>query len=89
MSRKSVLVTGGAGYIGGHVVYSLLEAGYAITVLDNLSTGRRELCLERLNSLRETQATRGSLQTFLEITKSQRFSILLAPLSHRSPYGTP
>ncbi len=43
MSRKSVLVTGGAGYIGSHVVYSLLEAGYAITVLDNLSTGRREL----------------------------------------------
>ena len=36
-----VLVTGGAGYIGSHVVKQLGAAGHAITVLDNLSTGRR------------------------------------------------
>lgn len=40
---RTVLVTGGAGYIGSHVTLSLLEAGYAVVVLDNLSTGRREL----------------------------------------------
>lgn len=39
---KSVLLTGGAGFIGSHVADAYLAAGYAVTVLDNLSTGKRE-----------------------------------------------
>ena len=35
----SVLVTGGAGYIGSHVVLELLDSGEETVVLDNLSTG--------------------------------------------------
>jgi UDP-glucose 4-epimerase len=35
----TILVTGGAGYIGSHMVYALLEAGERVIVLDNLSTG--------------------------------------------------
>ena len=35
----SVLVTGGAGYIGGHMALGLLDAGETVIVLDNLSTG--------------------------------------------------
>ena len=35
----SVLVTGGAGYIGSHMVLELLDAGESVVVLDNLSTG--------------------------------------------------
>ena len=34
-----ILVTGGAGYIGGHMAGMLLEAGYRVVVFDNLSTG--------------------------------------------------
>lgn len=37
----SVLVTGGAGYIGSHMVLDLLDAGEDVIVLDNLSTGFR------------------------------------------------
>ena len=36
-----VLVTGGAGYIGSHMVLALLDAGQDVLVLDNLSTGFR------------------------------------------------
>lgn len=35
----SVLVTGGAGYIGSHMVQALVEAGESVVVIDNLSTG--------------------------------------------------
>jgi UDP-glucose 4-epimerase len=35
----TVLVTGGAGYIGSHFVYALTEAGESVVVIDNLSTG--------------------------------------------------
>lgn len=37
----SVLVTGGAGYIGSHAVLALLDAGWAVSVIDNLVTGFR------------------------------------------------
>lgn len=37
-----ILVTGGAGFIGSHVVETLREAGHAVCVVDNLSRGRRE-----------------------------------------------
>ncbi|OIQ54868.1 UDP-glucose 4-epimerase [Moorella thermoacetica] len=37
-----ILVTGGAGFIGSHVVEECLAAGYKVAVLDDLSSGRRE-----------------------------------------------
>jgi UDP-glucose 4-epimerase len=39
----TILVTGGAGYIGSHMVHELVDAGESIVVLDNLSTGFRFL----------------------------------------------
>jgi UDP-glucose 4-epimerase len=43
--KDKILVTGGAGYIGSHVVKLLNEAKYDFLVLDNLSTGRRDSVL--------------------------------------------
>ena len=43
-----VLVAGGAGYIGSHTVKALLGAGFETVVLDDLSTGRRELVVPGL-----------------------------------------
>lgn len=37
-----VLICGGAGYIGSHMVKLLAEQGYSVTIFDNLSTGHRE-----------------------------------------------
>jgi UDP-glucose 4-epimerase len=37
----AILVTGGAGYIGSHMVLELVDAGEEVVVLDNLSTGHR------------------------------------------------
>jgi UDP-glucose 4-epimerase len=44
MSKK-ILVTGGAGYIGSHVVKALGESGYEIKVYDDLSSGHKDLVL--------------------------------------------
>ena len=42
MDQKTVLVTGGAGYIGSHVVLQLRARGERVVVLDNLGTGFRQ-----------------------------------------------
>jgi UDP-glucose 4-epimerase len=45
MSPRTVLVVGGAGYIGSHMLAALLDAGYGVVTLDDLSRGHRELVL--------------------------------------------
>lgn len=45
MSKPGILVTGGAGYIGSHVVRQLGERGEHVVILDNLSTGFRDSIL--------------------------------------------
>jgi UDP-glucose 4-epimerase len=40
---KTILVTGGAGYIGSHAVYALQQAGYEVIILDNLVYGHQDL----------------------------------------------
>jgi UDP-glucose-4-epimerase GalE len=42
MATRRILVTGGAGYIGSHTVRVLLERGYDVAVVDNLSKGYRQ-----------------------------------------------
>lgn len=49
MSKKpTILVTGGAGYIGSHAVLALQKSGYDVIILDNLSYGHPELVKEVL-----------------------------------------
>ena len=57
--RRIILVTGGAGYIGSHSCLVLLEAGYEVVVLDNLSNSSAE-------SLTRVQALAGKPLHFIE-----------------------
>ncbi len=53
---KSILIDGGAGYIGSHVALEFINAGYQVTVLDNLSSG------QRCNLFDEAQFIHGDIQ---------------------------
>ena len=61
MSEK-VLVTGGCGYIGSHVVRQLSEAGHKVVVYDNLSTGFRDSLLYGEELIEADLADRESLE---------------------------
>lgn len=56
---KTILVTGGAGYIGSHTVLQLLEQDYSVVVLDNLANSSAE-------SLRRVEAISGKSVTFVQ-----------------------
>lgn len=63
---NSILVTGGAGYIGSHTVKLLLSQGYDVTVVDNLSRGyRRNVDPQRLRTVDVTD-TESLCQVFAE-----------------------
>ena len=61
-----ILVTGGAGFIGSHVVRLLLESGYQVVVLDNLSHGFRQNVDKRakliVGDIRDSRKTKEALK---------------------------
>lgn len=63
-----ILVTGGAGFIGSHVVDSLLAQGHEVAILDNLSSGSRENCPADvrlfLDDIRDRAAVRAACNEF-------------------------
>ena len=66
MSRK-VLVTGGAGFIGSHLVRGLLEHGDTVRVLDNFSTGNRD----NLDGV-EVEVVEGELRSYERVHNAMR-----------------
>ena len=60
-TKRKILVTGGAGYIGSHTVKELVTRGYDVTVLDNLSNGH-------LTSLRGVHYIEGDIGDTVKVT---------------------
>lgn len=63
MANKKILVIGGAGYIGSHVVKALLRENFAVTVYDNLSTG------QTCNLAQEAELVEGDILDFAHLEK--------------------
>jgi UDP-glucose 4-epimerase len=71
MSAKKCLVTGGAGFIGSHLVDRLLDDGHAVVILDNFATGRAKSLAHlkrnpRLHLHRVDVADREAIQPYFE-----------------------
>ena len=67
--RNKVLVTGGAGFIGSHVVDRLVNEGYEVRVLDDLSTGKLENIQTHLSS-GKVELVKGDIRDASLVTKS-------------------
>jgi len=65
IARPCIVVTGGAGYIGSHVVYALIDNGWRVVVIDDLSTGRRDAVPEEVRFYRLDCAAEG-VQAIIE-----------------------
>ena len=50
MNHKTILLTGGAGYIGSHTAVALIEAGFEPVILDNFANSH-PVVLERLKQI--------------------------------------
>ena len=70
----NILLTGGAGYIGSHVAINLLDAGYKVTIIDDLSTGHQQLIPKKANFIKANINDVNILDTIL--TKN-KFDILM------------
>ena len=69
LGLSEILVTGGAGFIGSHIVDRLLEEGYKVRVLDNLSTGEKKNLAQHKNK-KSFQFIEGDIRNFDLVKKA-------------------
>lgn len=91
LKDKRVLVTGGAGFIGSHIVDRLLSLGTEVAVLDNLSTGKLkniEHNLKRIKFIQEDLTDNAALEEALDGVEyvSHQAALLSVPESVENPF---
>ena len=70
----NILVTGGAGYIGSHACLCLLDAGYDITIIDDLSTGHEQLIPKKADFIK---ANINDTVTITNLLQQKSFAALM------------
>ncbi|MBD2101757.1 UDP-glucose 4-epimerase GalE [Leptolyngbya sp. FACHB-261] len=73
---NSILVTGGAGYIGSHAVLALQNAGYEVVILDNLVYGHRDL-VETVLKVELVQGDTGDRALLDQLFQSRNFAAVM------------
>ncbi len=68
--KKNILLTGGAGYIGSHVVNLLIDNGYSVTVIDSLITGHRSLVNKKAKLIVSDVS---NIRTISKLLKKKKF----------------
>lgn len=69
-----ILLTGGAGYIGSHVVLSLLDQNHKVTIIDDFSTGHKSLIPENIECY---NCNINDIEKVTKIIKSTKFDLLM------------
>lgn len=84
-----VLVTGGAGFIGSHIVHHALQAGFEVAILDDFSSGKRENVPDGVRvfvcDLRNREATLAALREFQPELVSHQAAQASVPVSIKNP----
>ena len=80
-----VLVTGGAGFIGSHLVDALVARGDEVVVLDDLSTGRRENLAAAGAAARLIVGSVDDLDTVRAVAETGVDMISVGALTHSAP----
>ena len=73
-----ILITGGGGFIGSHLVDHFLSGGHDVRVLDNFATGRRENLLDISGDL---ELVEGDIQSYERVHNAVRGCHLVAHLA--------
>ena len=70
----NILLTGGAGYIGSHVVLALLDNGHSVSVIDDLSTGHKDLLPDNIQFL---ECNINNKNKVASLIKQNNFDVLM------------
>jgi UDP-glucose 4-epimerase len=90
LAADTVLVTGGAGYIGSHAVKALRAAGYRVVIYDDLSAGHRQAALDTpivVGDIRDVDAVRRAIRQSGASGVMHFAAWLSVPDSVRDPLG--
>jgi len=66
---KNILITGGAGYIGSHISYLLIDKGYNVTIIDNLVTGNKKIIPSKAKFFKTDIANRKKIKQIITRNK--------------------